>query len=113
MHWVRILSKHESEESGDFVRMVKIDGQKICLVRNDGRFYALQNTCPHAGGILSGGWCKNGHIVCPIHRYEYDLETGKGAPGQYDYADVYPLELRDDGLYIGMKESWWKKVWGG
>jgi 3-phenylpropionate/trans-cinnamate dioxygenase ferredoxin subunit len=70
----------------------------------------VQNTCPHAGGILSGGWCKNGHIVCPIHRYEYSLQTGRGAIGQGDYIDIYPVEERVDGVYIGLKESFWKKL---
>lgn len=110
MNWVRILSKPETIGT-DFVKMIQVEGKKICLIKNDAKFYATQNSCPHAGGILSGGWCKKGHLVCPIHRYEYNLLTGRGAEGQGDYIDIYPLELREDGLYIGIKERWWKRLW--
>lgn len=93
----------------DLVEQIKVNGKKLCLVKHQENIYVIQNTCPHAGGILSGGWCKEGHIVCPIHRYEYNLSTGRGAPGQGDYINIYPTEQRADGLYVGLKESWWKR----
>jgi 3-phenylpropionate/trans-cinnamate dioxygenase ferredoxin subunit len=109
MIWVKVLSKQETDKE-DFVRMATVDGRKVCVIKNDGKFYAVQNTCPHAGGILSGGWCKEGNIVCPIHRYEYSLITGRGAKGQGDYIEIYPTELRTDGLYMGIKQSWIKRL---
>jgi len=94
----------------DFVTLIKLEGKKICLVKHENNLYAVQNTCPHASGILSGGWCKNGHIICPIHRYEYSLQTGRGAAGQGDYIDIYPIEERANGIYIGLKERFWKRL---
>ena len=80
-------------------------------INNEDKIIATQSYCPHAGGHFSGGWCKNGHLICPIHRYAYDLETGRGAKGQGDYINIYATELREDGLYIGFEESWWSKLW--
>lgn len=110
MKWVKV---EEELPVHDFVQPIKVDGKKLCLVKAEGVYYAVQNTCPHAGGILSGGWCKNGHLVCPIHRWEYDLSSGRGAKGQGDYIDTYPIEMRDDGIYIGLKESIWKRIFNG
>ncbi|WP_129715668.1 Rieske (2Fe-2S) protein [Pedobacter sp. SYP-B3415] len=109
--WVRIMSKQEIPE-GDFVRCLKADGKKVCLIRHGQELVATQATCPHAGGHFSGGWCKNGMLVCPIHRYEYDLRTGRGAAGQGDYIDLYPVALKDDGVYIGFKTGWLKRLLG-
>ena len=109
MIWVKVLSKQELN-SIDFVKMIVANNKKICLIKNDEKYYAIQNTCPHAGGILSGGWCKEGNIVCPIHRWEYSLTTGRGAEGQGDYINIYPTELKEDGLYVGFKESLWKRI---
>lgn len=109
MIWVKVLSKQELERE-DFIETVKVDGRKICLVKNDGNYYATQYSCPHAGGVLSGGWCSKGNIICPIHRYEYSLTTGRGAKGQGDYIDIYPTEIKEDGLYVGIKQSWIKKL---
>jgi len=109
MKWHKIEEQLPDEE---FVMPVKVDGKKLCLVRHAQQLYAVQNTCPHAGGILSGGWCKNGHLICPIHRWEYSLTNGRGATGQGDYIETYPVETRTDGIYIGLKESIWKKFFG-
>jgi len=93
----------------DFIGQVLVNGKKLCLIKNGQDIYVIQNTCPHAGGILSGGWCKNGNIVCPIHRWEYNLTTGMGAEGQGDYIRIYPIKVKEDGLYVGFKESLWKR----
>ncbi|MDB5029818.1 Rieske 2Fe-2S domain-containing protein [Mucilaginibacter sp.] len=85
-----------------FIKKVKVNGKGICLVGYEGEIYALAAICPHAGGELSGGWCKDGKLICPIHRYAYDIHTGKGDPGQNDYVDTYPVEIREDGIYIGI-----------
>lgn len=106
MKWIKLDIPLPAD---DFVKQIKIEGKKLCLVRHENKIHALQNTCPHAGGILSGGWCKNGNIICPIHRYEYNLTTGRGAEGQRDYVDIYPVEEREDGIFIGLKESFWQR----
>ena len=106
MNWFKV---EVSIPDHDFIEQIKLNGKKLCLIKNQQQIYVVQNTCPHAGGILSGGWCKEGKIVCPIHRYEYDLLTGRGAEGQGDYINIYPIELREDGLYVGFKESLWKR----
>lgn len=104
--------KIEAEIPGDeFVKQINVNGKKLCLVKHQQQLFAVQNTCPHAGGVLSGGWCKNGNLICPVHRWEYSLQTGRGAEGQGDYIDTFPLEERADGVYVGFKESFWKKLW--
>lgn len=100
-------------EKGEFVKQINVDGKKLCLVSHNDEFFVVQNYCPHAGGVLSGGWCKNGHLVCPIHRWEYDLHTGMGAEGQGDYIERYPVEIKPDGLYVGFRKNWIKRLFGG
>ncbi len=108
MNWIKV---NEELPEHNFIKEIKVEGKKLCLIKEEDNFYVVQNTCPHAGGILSGGWCSNGHIICPIHRWEYNLENGRGAAGQGDYINIYPVEKRADGLYIGLNESFWKKLW--
>jgi nitrite reductase/ring-hydroxylating ferredoxin subunit len=105
MNWIKILPTTEFS-SGNFIRLINAGGRKICLVKIDGEFFATQSRCPHAGADLSQGFCKDKKLICAFHRYEYDLETGRGSPGQNDYIRTYPLEIRDDGLYIGFEEKW-------
>lgn len=107
MNWIKIVSIDKLSKE-DFISKVNVSGKKICLVRTEGNLFAVQNRCPHAGAQLSNGWCSKGKIVCPYHRQEFDLQTGRGAEEQRNYVDTYPLDMRKDGLYIGIKKPWWK-----
>lgn len=111
MKWFRAFNKVQVPGAG-VIKTADVNGKQICIINNEGNFIATQSQCPHAGGHFSGGWCRSGHLVCPIHRYEYNLTTGRGAEGQGDYIDIYPTDLREDGLYVGFEESWWARLWG-
>lgn len=91
-----------------FIKRVKAGGKTLCLVCYENEVFALSARCPHAGGDLTQGWCKEGKLICPIHRYSFDLKTGKGSPGQNDYIDNYPVEIRDGLVYIGITSLWEK-----
>lgn len=89
------------------VRAVEVQGKSVCMARLDDGYYAIDDSCPHAGAHLSGGRCdEQGYVICPVHRYRYDARTGKGKQG--DYVEPYPVETRPDGVYIGLKQKrWW------
>lgn len=109
LRWYKI---EEEIPEGDFIKQVTVAGKKLCLLRHQNKTHLVQNTCPHAGGILSGGWCEKGALICPIHRYEYNLENGRGAEGQGDYINIYPLEEKEDGLYAGFQQSLFSRFFG-
>jgi UDP-MurNAc hydroxylase len=50
----------------------------------DGRRYTVQRFCPHAGFDLSQADVVDGKIVCPGHRWHFDLETGRCAESGYE-----------------------------
>ncbi|MBD1384953.1 Rieske 2Fe-2S domain-containing protein [Mucilaginibacter rigui] len=89
-----------------FIKKIKLSGKGIIIIGYQNNLYALGSACPHAGAELSGGWCKEGKIICPFHRYSYDLKTGKGSPGQNDYVDSYPVEMRAGEVYVGIDTLW-------
>jgi nitrite reductase/ring-hydroxylating ferredoxin subunit len=107
MNWYKVAGIQYA--TTPFIKKIKVNGKGICLVGYEGKIYALSATCPHAGAELSGGWCKDGKLICPFHRYSYDINTGRGDPGQNDYVDVYTVEVREDGIYIGMT-SFFEKI---
>ncbi|PAW93970.1 hypothetical protein CKK33_10875 [Mucilaginibacter sp. MD40] len=109
MKWYAVPDLKPSAEP--FIKKVKVGGKNICIVNYSNTLYAVGATCPHAGAELSGGWCKEGKIICPFHRYSYDLKTGKGSPGQNDFIDSYPVELRNGEIFVGIT-SFWDKVFG-
>jgi nitrite reductase/ring-hydroxylating ferredoxin subunit len=107
MKWYKIPGIQNFDKP--FIKKVKAGNKSICLVGYEGKLFALSARCPHAGGDLSIGWCKNEKIICPFHRYSYNLYTGKGSEGQNDYINTYPIEIRDGSVYIGIV-SFWEKI---
>lgn len=99
MQWYKVPDSIDTAKP--FIKKVKVGGKGICLVGYEGQVYALSASCPHAGAELAGGWCKDGKIICPFHRYSYSLQTGKGYIGQNDFVYTYPVEVREDGIYVG------------
>jgi len=113
MDWHKVIAAEEQQANllpVNGLLQVKINGKKICLARNQDGYFAVQNNCPHASGDLSLGWCEGSRIICPLHRYAYDLKTGRGIGDQGDAVRTYPVEQREDGLYLGLKDPWsWLK----
>ena len=107
MKWYKIPDIQP--DGNPFIKKVKAGGKILCLVGFDNQVFALSARCPHAGGDLSAGWCKNRKLICPVHRYSYDLDTGKGSEGQNDYIESYPVEIRDNSIYVGIS-SFWEKL---
>ncbi len=107
MAWYKV--GESAELSVPFLRKVNAGGKVLCLVHADEKVFVTTATCPHAGADLSKGWCDNGKLVCPFHRYSYDLITGRGAVGQNDYIRTYPVEIRADGIYVKIS-SWLEKL---
>lgn len=107
MKWYKIPGIQNTNEP--FIKKVKVANKNICLIGYEGKIFALSSTCPHAGADLSQGWCTNQRLVCPIHRYSYDLTTGKGSEGQNDYIDAYPVEVKGEDIYIGIT-GFWEKI---
>lgn len=104
LEWLKVAENRPVKEA--FIQKVKAGNHNLCLIGFEGKLYAVSAKCPHAGGDLAGGWCENGQIICPLHRYQYNLKTGKGATGQGDYIDTFPVEIQADGIYVQMKKRW-------
>ncbi len=86
------------------VQTSTVDGRSIALTRCGGRVGALDNHCPHQGGPLGEGSIEGGLLRCPWHGYDYDPLTGR-PPGTFaDAVPVYPVDERDDGVYVYLPE---------
>jgi len=85
---------------------VRLPGElgKVCLVRKEnGDWRAFADRCPHKmanfsqGGYLNG----EGEVVCPLHHYVFDLNTGQETSGQEcPLLPTHNVELTERGLVL-------------
>ncbi len=62
--------------STDDIRGALIAEHKLCVGRAGEHFFAVDDTCPHAGGSLSEGLVDGDLLICPLHAYAFEVKTG-------------------------------------
>jgi nitrite reductase/ring-hydroxylating ferredoxin subunit len=83
------------------IALVTVNGRELCIVRRNNQLYACAAKCPHAGGMLTEGYVDAlGNIVCPVHHYRFNLETGRDTGGEGYFLKKYQIEQSPDGIYI-------------
>ncbi len=96
--WYKVAELDELPEGR--VKTVTADNKSICLTHHDGQYGALDNHCPHQGGPLGEGSIEKGYLRCPWHGWDYCPLTGSSPAGFDETVPTYPLEVRDDGIYV-------------
>ena len=88
------------EECGLFVRRGELE---IGLYRVEGRVYAMENVCPHAGYALHEGELDGGFGVCPGHGWAFSVVTGL-ALGEAEEEPLrrYPVRIEGDEVWIDL-----------
>ncbi len=95
---VASVSDFSTNESKVFYVLQK----EIAVFKVEGRFYAVDNLCPHRQAPLCTGEV-SGHVVtCPFHGARFDLRSGKGLKGPHQ-ADIGHYEVLVDGKELKLK----------
>jgi nitrite reductase/ring-hydroxylating ferredoxin subunit len=76
---------------------VAIDGKDVLVVNIDGIYYAVNDTCTHAGGSLSEGSLDGAVVACGWHGAKFDCKTGK--------LSAFPVKVKDLNSYKVVVES--------
>jgi nitrite reductase/ring-hydroxylating ferredoxin subunit len=105
--WHKIAgSLGELEFSNNNIAVAEANGKKICIGKYNDSLFAFAFKCPHAGGILADGYIDSlGNVVCPLHRYKYDMKNGRNISGEGYYLKNWPIEFKSDGIYVGMEKG--------
>lgn len=102
LKWCKVLEKAEDLPEGRVVS-VWAENKGICLSHYEGKFAALDNKCPHQGGPLGEGSIENGFLRCPWHGWDFHPTTGASPGGFDDRLDSFEVDIREDGVYVGVE----------
>ena len=107
--WHKIADHiNEIDFAENNIAVTEAKGKKICVAKFNAELFAFTYKCPHAGGILAEGYIDAiGNVVCPLHRYKYNLENGRNVSGEGYFLKNWPVEIRPDGVFVGFEENNW------
>ena len=81
-------------------RTVQVAGKLVAVFRQDGRFYAIDDMCPHMGESRAGGFVENGIVTCPWHYWRFRLSDGAWADNPRIKIGCYPVHVVDDEIRL-------------
>jgi 3-phenylpropionate/trans-cinnamate dioxygenase ferredoxin subunit len=107
INWYKIAESEKELQFGENNLMVAVaNGKKITVAKKGEKLYACGYACPHAGGHIAEGHIDTlGNVVCPLHHYRFNLENGRNTSGEGYFLKTYAIEVREDGVYIGIEEK--------
>ena len=82
-------------------KTVDVKGVPVAVFNVGGTYYAIEDTCSHAGGPLSEGAVEGKAVTCPWHAAQFDLETGRAlTPPASDGVRAFKTRVQGDQLQL-------------
>lgn len=82
-------------------KLVEVGGQSIAVFKVAGSYYAIENTCPHAGGPLAEGPLADEVVTCPWHGSRFNVKTGAVlAPPATRGVKSFPVRVTADDVEV-------------
>ena len=105
--WFKIAdSENELPFPENNLLIVEVNNKKITLAKHNDQIFACAYKCPHASGILAEGYVDvTGNIVCPVHRYKFNLLNGRNISGEGYYLKTYLIEKSKEGIFKVFEEK--------
>jgi nitrite reductase/ring-hydroxylating ferredoxin subunit len=106
--WHKLADADELLVAEGIILKISVPGKQLCITQNQGIYYAFQPKCPHAGADFEQGYLDEKNcLVCPLHRYRFDLASGRNVSGEGFGLVRHPIEARDTGIWVGILEEIW------
>jgi nitrite reductase/ring-hydroxylating ferredoxin subunit len=78
------------------MKMIKVDGQRLCLVRTGDGLHAIDHACPHEGYGLTQGELDGDLLTCAWHNWKFRVSDGTCVQGE-ESVRTHPVTVAEDG----------------
>jgi nitrite reductase/ring-hydroxylating ferredoxin subunit len=80
--------------------LLRRGGRCLVLFNVEGRYHAIDDSCPHQGAALSGGKLDGRVLQCPAHGLRFDLGTGCLLNSAAVRLAVYPIDIEQGRVFV-------------
>ena len=83
------------------MKAVDVAGEKVCIIKIEGNYYAIGNVCTHVGGPLDEGTLEGYEVECPWHGSKFDVRTGEPTkPPARQSVPTYEVKLEGNNILV-------------
>ncbi|GIW99435.1 MAG: nitrite reductase [Pirellulaceae bacterium] len=103
----------DSEDAGTYVtvahvgdipegrgRAYPVGKRMIAIFYQGGRYYAIDDFCPHQGASLAEGYLDGCTVACPLHHWRFSIEDGTWLDNTRIKIDAFPVRVVDDKIQV-------------
>lgn len=83
----------------------KVGDRRIALFQDAGRYYALDDFCPHQGAPLNDGLVFDGTVMCKHHGWRFHLDTGRWASARRACVKTYPVRVVGEEIQVEVPDD--------
>ncbi|WP_408006432.1 nitrite reductase small subunit NirD [Pseudalkalibacillus sp. A8] len=66
----------------------------------NGDIRAIENKCPHKGGMLSQGLVSGDYVFCPLHDWKICMKDGEVQAPDQGCVKTFRVEIQDKNVYV-------------
>lgn len=85
-------------------RAFVVDGQIVAVFNDSGRYYAIEDTCPHMGASLSQGQLYEGTVICGWHAWRFSIKDGTWVDNPRLKVDSFEVRVAGEEIQVKAPE---------
>ena len=83
------------------MKEVQLDGEIICIINVNEKYYAINNICTHEGCPLADGKVEGYEVECPWHGSKFDVRTGEPTkPPAMQAVPKYEVKVEGNSILV-------------
>ena len=96
-----IVAKASDVKPGTMYK-ASVDGKDILVMNLQGEYFAMDDTCTHAGASLSEGKIGGNIITCGWHGAQFDCKSGRleKFPAKINNLKSYNVSIESDNIFV-------------
>ncbi|MBX6312594.1 MAG: nitrite reductase small subunit NirD [Isosphaeraceae bacterium] len=83
-------------------RAFEVNGRVIAVFQEGGKYYAIDDACPHQGAPLSDGILFDKTVICTWHGWRFSLQDGRHLEGSRCRVATYPVRVVGDEIQVAV-----------
>lgn len=102
-NFIPILEEKELQEGT--MKLIRVEGLPVLLIKQLGQIYAIDNRCPHMACGFSMGSLDVNVIICPCHDWRFNLKTGEYEDNPSMKLKSYEWKIKSGKIFVRIEEE--------
>lgn len=86
-------------------RAFAVGKRMVAVFLHQGRYYAIDDFCPHQGASLAEGYLEDCAVACPLHHWRFSIENGSWLDNPKIQIETYNVRVSNGKIQVQQAEE--------